>query len=209
MSIKNILDIILSPNNGMRSNKAMVIDIMNTDWNYLHLTGGAHRSVMQYLKDNYSGQFTEYKYPNDTKGKTFCILQEPKERWYKGIIEWSACWGEYEWWKNDKVMEWFPHFDRFTLRYSEQIEQVPSIDKIFKLDKDLEDKMTQFITEQKLNHELHFPHIKSRYKTVKWVRTIYNFVQPKFKQFMDDNLVLQKKLDDYLAPDYLLYDKAK
>ena len=209
MSIQPILDIIFSPNNGMRRNKAMVMNIQDTDWNWLYLTGGAHRSMMQYLRENYPGKFTELKDPTQAKGKTFCILQEPKERWYKGIIEWSTCFGEYEWWKNDRIMEWFPHFDRFTLRYSEQIDQIPTIDKIFKLDKDFENKITDFIKDQKLKIELDFPHVKSRYRTVKWVRTVYNFVQPKFKKFVGNNPELQKKLDEYLAPDYVYYEKAK
>ena len=53
-----------------------------------------------------------------------------------------------------------------------------------------------------------FPWIRPRYKTVEWVTKIYEDIMPKFKAVVNESPELQKKLQEYLAPDYEYYIKA-
>lgn len=204
-----ILNIIRSPQNGMRTKNPVVYDIKGTDFAWMQLTGCAMWSVYQWLKDN-NYTWTEMS-PEQVKSghkKIFALVAEPQERYWRGIIEWSSCFGEYNWWQHGDIMEWFPHFDRYTLRYSELLDQV-KIHDLIKVDNTLSSKMESFIKDNGMKLELDFPHVRPRYRRVKWVKKIYNFVHPKFKKFVEKDLILNQKLQEYLAPDYLYYEKAR
>ena len=131
-----------SPQNGMRLKNPVIMDI-NKKVGWLWLTGGAMNSMIAWLNEFHLNEFKEVakddvmKYDKDI----FAILKEPEKRYWDGITEWSTCWGTHEWWQHDDIMEWFPHFDRYTLRYSDVIEQVPEIKHLWKLDNNLSDRM--------------------------------------------------------------------
>jgi hypothetical protein len=105
-------------------------------------------------------------------------------------------------------MEWFPHFDRYTLRYSEQIDQVQNVTEWIKIDREFSFKMENMIKKHDLNLKWEFPWVRPRYKRVPWVTKIYEEIVPKFKTVVNESTELQKKLQEYLAPDYDHYIKA-
>ena len=210
MSIQTILDIMRRPDNGMRIKNPVIMDI-NNKLGWLWLTGGAMTSMTAWLNEFHLNEFKEV--PKDDLMKydkqIFAILKEPNQRYWDGITEWSTCWGEYEWWQHDDIMEWFPHFDRYTWRYSDQIEGVPEIKHLMKLDNNLSDKMEALGKEYGLNCPYGIEKVRPRYKKVKSVIRIHENITPKFKKLVEDSPELSQKLDDYLAPDVWYYKKAE
>lgn len=210
MSIQTILEIMRRPNNGMRLKNPVIIDI-NDKAGWLHLTGGAVHSMIAWLNEFHLNEFKEIEkdklesYDKDV----FAILKEPEQRYWDGITEWSTCWGEYEWWQHDDIMEWFPHFDRYTWRYSDQIDGVPEIKHLLKLDNDLSDKIEALAKQYDFKCPYGIEKVRPRYKKDKSVIKIHETITPKFKKLVEESAELRQKLEDYLAPDVWYYKKAE
>ena len=210
MSIKTILEIMRRPDNGMRLKNSVIIDI-NDKAGWLHLTGGAVHSMIAWLNEFHLNEFKEIEkdklesYDKDV----FAILKEPEQRYWDGITEWSTCWGEHEWWQHDDIMEWFPHFDRYTWRYSDQIDGVPEIKHLLKLDKDLSDKIEALAKQYDFKCPYGIEKVRPRYKKDKSVIKIHETITPKFKKLVEESAELSQKLEDYLAPDVWYYKKAE
>ena len=75
-------------------------------------------------------------------------------------------------------------------------------------DRDFSFKMENMIKKHDLNLKWEFPWVRPRYKRVPWVTKIYDDILPKFKAVVNESTELQKKLQEYLAPDYDYYIKA-
>lgn len=210
MSIQTILEIMRRPDNGMRIKNPVIIDI-NEKAGWLWLTGGAVHSMMAWLNEFHLNEFKEV--PKDdlqNYGKdVFAILAEPEKRYWNGITEWSTCWGDYEWWQHDDIMEWFPHFDRYTWRYSDQIDGVKEVKHFIKLDNDLSDKIEALAKQYDFNCPYGIEKIRPRYKKDKPVIKLHETITPKFKKHVEESPELKQKLEDYLAPDVWYYHKAK
>ena len=210
MSIQTILNIMRSPDNGMRLKNPAIIDI-NEKVGWLHLTGGAVHSMMAWLNEFHLNEFKEVANEKlETYDKdVFAILADPEKRYWNGITEWSTCWGDYEWWQHDDIMEWFPHFDRYTLRYSEQIDGVKEVKHFLKLDNNLSDKIEDLAKQYDFKCPYGIEKIRPRYKKDKDVIKLHETITPKFKKLVQDSAELKQKLEDYLAPDVWYYHKAK
>jgi len=210
MSIKTILEIMRRPDNGMRLKNPVIIDI-NDKAGWLHLTGGAVNSMIAWLNEFHLNEFKEVAKDDVMKydKQIFAILKEPEQRYWDGITEWSTCWGEHEWWQHDDIMEWFPHFDRYTWRYSDQIDGVPVIKHLLKLDKDLSDKIEALAKQYDFKCPYGIEKVRPRYKKDKAVIKIHENITPKFKKLVEDSAELSQKLEDYLAPDVWYYKKAE
>ena len=210
MSIKTILEIMRRPDNGMRLKNPVIIDI-NNKAGWLHLTGGAVNSMIAWLNEFHLNEFKEVAKDDVMKydKQIFAILKEPEQRYWDGITEWSTCWGEHEWWQHDDIMEWFPHFDRYTWRYSDQIDGVPEIKHLLKLDKDLSDKIEALAKQYDFKCPYGIEKVRPRYKKDKQVIKIHETITPKFKSLVQESPELSRKLEEYLAPDVWYYAKAK
>ena len=210
MSIQTILNIMRSPDNGMRLKNPAIIDI-NEKVGWLHLTGGAVHSMMAWLNEFHLNEFKEVANEKlETYDKdVFAILADPEKRYWNGITEWSTCWGDYEWWQHDDIMEWFPHFDRYTLRYSEQIDGVKEVKHFLKLDNNLSDKIEDLAKQYDFKCPYGIEKIRPRYKKDKDVIKLHETITPKFKKVVQESPQLKQKLEDYLAPDVWYYHKAK
>ena len=210
MSIQTILEIMRRPDNGMRLKNPVIIDI-NEKVGWLHLTGGAVHSMMAWLNEFHLNEFKEV--PKDdlqNYGKdVFAILAEPEKRYWNGITEWSTCWGDYEWWQHDDIMEWFPHFDRYTWRYSDQIDGVKEVKHFIKLDNDLSDKIEALAKQYDFKCPYGIEKVRPRYKKDKTVIKLHETITPKFKKLVEESPKLKQKLEDYLAPDVWYYHKAQ
>ena len=194
----------------MRQKHPAVMDI-DGKAGWLHLTGGAQHSMMAWLNEFHKGEFHELKKAEVEKydKDVFVILAEPEKRYWNGITEWSTNWGTHEWWQHDDIMEWFPHFDRYTLRYSEMIDQVPQVKHFLKLDNGLSDKMEALGEQLGFKCPYGIDKIRPRYKKDKDTIKIHETITPKFKKIVNDSAELRQKLEDYLAPDVWYYHKAK
>ena len=210
MSIKTILEIMRRPDNGMRLKNPVIIDI-NDKAGWLHLTGGAVNSMIAWLNEFHLNEFKEVAKDDVMKydKQIFAILKEPEKRYWDGITEWSTCWGEHEWWQHDDIMEWFPHFDRYTWRYSDQIDGVPEIKHLLKLDNDLSDKIDALAKQYDFKCPYGIEKVRPRYKKDKSVIKIHETITPKFKKLVEESAELSQKLEDYLAPDVWYYKKAE
>lgn len=199
-----------SPHNGMRAKNPAIIDI-NEKVGWLHLTGGAVHSIMAWLNEFHLNEFKEIANDKiETYDKdVFAVLADPEKRYWNGITEWSTCWGDYEWWQHDDIMEWFPHFDRYTLRYSEQIDGVKEVKHFLKLDNNLSDKIEDLAKQYDFKCPYGIEKIRPRYKKDKDVIKLHETITPKFKKLVQDSAELKQKLEDYLAPDVWYYHKAK
>ena len=199
-----------SPQNGMRLKNPAIIDI-NNKVGWLWLTGGAVNSMIAWLNEFHLNEFSEVAKDDVMKydKQIFAILKEPEKRYWDGITEWSTCWGEYEWWQHDDIMEWFPHFDRYTWRYSDQIDGVPEIKHLLKLDNDLSDKIEALAKQYDFKCPYGIEKVRPRYKKDKSVIKIHETITPKFKKLVEDSAELSQKLEDYLAPDIWCYKKAQ
>ena len=210
MSIQTILEIMRRPNNGMRLKNSVIIDI-NEKAGWLHLTGGAVHSMMAWLNEFHLNEFKEVANEKlETYDKdVFAILADPEKRYWNGITEWSTCWGDYEWWQHDDIMEWFPHFDRYTWRYSDQIDGVKEVKHLIKLDNDLSDKIEALAKQYDFKCPYGIEKVRPRYKKDKQVIKIHETITPKFKSLVQESPELSRKLEEYLAPDVWYYAKAK
>ena len=210
MSIKTILEIMRRPDNGMRLKNPVIIDI-NDKAGWLHLTGGAVNSMIAWLNEFHLNEFKEVAKDDVMKydKQIFAILKEPEKRYWDGITEWSTCWGEHEWWQHDDIMEWFPHFDRYTWRYSDQIDGVPEIKHLLKLDNNLSDKIEALAKQYDFKCPYGIEKVRPRYKKDKSVIKIHETITPKFKKLVEESAELSQKLEDYLAPDVWYYKKAE
>jgi len=194
----------------MRLKNPAIIDI-NDKVGWLWLTGGAVNSMIAWLNEFHLNEFKEVAKDDVMKydKQIFAILKEPEKRYWDGITEWSTCWGEYEWWQHDDIMEWFPHFDRYTWRYSDQIDGVPEIKHLLKLDNDLSDKIEALAKQYDFKCPYGIEKVRPRYKKDKTVIKIHETITPKFKKLVEDSPELSQKLQDYLAPDVWYYKKAE
>ena len=210
MSIQTILEIMRRPDNGMRLKNPVIIDI-NEKAGWLHLTGGAVHSMIAWLNEFHLNEFKEIEtdkiesYDKDV----FAILKEPEQRYWDGITEWSTCWGTHEWWQHDDIMEWFPHFDRYTWRYSDQIDGVKEVKHLLKLDNNLSDKIEALAKQYDFKCPYGIEKVRPRYKKDKAVIEIHETITPKFKSLVQESPELSQKLEEYLAPDVWYYAKAK
>jgi|TARA_Y100000590_G_scaffold270743_1_gene304037 hypothetical protein len=207
--IENTLAIIYSPENKMREKDPYIYDIPESNLCWLHNCGSASKSTLQWLKRDYGG----LRKMDDTQLKAnekpaFVLLHEPEYRWWTGVIEWGTCFDDYAWFKNDRLMEWWPHFDRFTLAPWELIEQV-KVDHYIKVGPDLNERMQDFAREHNLKMYGEFPYVKPRWRNVKYINRMANALKPALENLMRRRPELRKKLDEYLEKDYQYYNKAK
>jgi len=208
-NLDTVLAIMRSPQNGMRRKTPVIINI-NDKAGWLHLTGGAQHSMMAWLNEFHRDQFKQV-HPDKIKDydkDVFVILAEPEKRYWNGITEWSTNWGTHEWWQHDDIMEWFPHFDRYTLRYSEVIDQVPQVKHFVKLDEGLSGKIETLSQQYGFNCPYGIDKIRPRYKKDPDTVKIHKEVMPKFKKLVNDSPELKQKLEEYLAPEQWYYHKA-
>jgi len=209
-NLDTVLAIMRSPQNGMRRKHPVIINI-NDKAGWLFLTGGAQHSIFAWLNEFHRDEFKELHKDKvkDYDKDVFAVLGEPEKRYWNGITEWSTNWGTHEWWQHDDIMEWFPHFDRYTLRYSEQIEQAPNVKHFIKLDAGLSGRMETLGTQYGFNCPYGIDNIRPRYKKDPATVQIHKEIMPKFKKLVQDSPELSQKLEDYLAPDVWYYTQAK
>ena len=186
-----------------------VYRLPDTDWKYLHISGAAARSTMQWLKNEYQGyERMTTEEVKENKDPVFCLVAEPEYKWWTGVVEWSTNFGDYAWFKNDFIMECWPHFDRFTLNMSTVIEQVPNITRFIKITPNLNQSMQNFAREQKLRMYGEFPYIKPRHRTVPYIKKMAEALKPALTKLMNEKPELREQLNDYISPDYKYYNKA-
>ena len=207
--IERTLTIIRENKKSFLDSTPYLYELPDTNWKYLHMSGCASRSVMQWLKNEYEGYrrmpIDEIK---ENKDPVFCFLAEPEYRWWTGVVEWSTNFGDYAWFKNESVMECWPHFDRFTLNYSTLIEQVPNVKKFIKISPTLNLSVQEFARSEKLRLYGDFPYVKPRYRTVGYIKEMAKVLKPELNKLMDSKPELRQQLRDYVAPDYKYYNKA-
>ena len=206
------LGIILGPDNHMRDKEPYIYDIPGADLCWLHNCGSASKSTMSWLRRDYGKDHLVTKLtPEQVKENTkpaFVLLQEPEYRWWTGVIEWGTNFSDYAWFKNEKLMEWWPHFDRFTLSPWEVIEQT-KVDHFIRVGPDLNDRMQSFAREHNLKMYGDFPYVKPRYRKVDYIKRMAEALRPALKTQMRRRPELRNKLDEYLEKDYEYYNKAK
>ena len=207
--IENTLAIILSPENKMRDKTPYVYDIPESNLCWLHNSGSASKSTLGWLKKDYgSMRKMDSEQLKENEKPAFVLLQEPEYRWWTGVMEWASCFEDYAWFRNDKIMEWWPHFDRFTLAPWELIEQV-KVEHYIKVGPDLNERMQNFAREHSLKMYGDFPYVKPRWRTVKYINRMANALKPALENHMRRNPDLRQKLNQYLEKDYHYYNKAK
>ena len=207
--IENTLAIILSPENKMRDKTPYVYDIPESNLCWLHNCGSASKSVMSWLKKDYGDmRKMNTEQLKENQKSAFVLLSDPKYRWFTGVIEWASCFEDYAWFRNEKIMEWWPHFDRFTLAPWEVIEQT-KVEHFIKVGPDLNETMQDFAREHDLKMYGNFPYIKPRWRTVKYIERMAKALKPALQNEMRRRPELEQKLDEYLEKDYQYYNKAK
>ena len=206
--IENTLAIILSPENKMRDKTPYVYDIPESNLCWLHNCGSAAKSTLHWLGKDYGNmrKMTTEQLKENQK-PAFVLLHEPEYRWWTGIIEWATGFEDYAWFRNQKIMEWWPHFDRFTLAPWEVIEQT-KVEHFIKVGPDLNEKMQDFAKEHNLKMYGNFPYVKPRWRHVKYINQMAEALRPALKNEMRRRPELQLKLNEYLEKDYEYYNKA-
>ena len=206
--IENTIAIILSPENKMRDKTPYVYDIPESNLCWLHNCGSASKSTLQWLgKDHGDMRKMTDEQLKENKKPAFVLLQEPEYRWWTGVIEWASGFNDYAWWTHDKIMEWWPHFDRFTLAPWEVIEQT-KVEHFIKVGPDLNEKMQDFAKEHNLKMYGNFPYVKPRWRHVKYINQMAEALRPALKNEMRRRPELQLKLNEYLEKDYEYYNKT-
>ena len=209
LPIENTIAILLSPESKMRSKEPYIYDLPESNLCWLHNCGSASKSTLQWLRRDYGNMHkmnTEETKANEKPA--FVLLQEPEYRWWTGVIEWSTNFDDYAWFKNEKLMEWWPHFDRFTLAPWEVIEQT-KVEHFIKVEHNLNEKMQNFAREHNLKMYGDFPYKKPRWRTVDYIARMGKALKPVLQKEIKRRPELKQKLDEYLEKDYYYYNKAK
>ena len=201
---------ILEEPNNMRDKTPYLYDIPGTNLSWLHNCGAANKSVMKWLHNDYGKMRRMTKEEMEKNEKdVFVLVADTEDKWWNGLIEWGTFFDTYAWFKNEKLMKFWPNFNRFTLAQWELIEATKNVKHFIKVDANLGERMQNFAKEQNLKMYGDFPYIKPRWRRVDYIKRMGEALKPALKNIMRRQPELRQKLDEYLEKDYYYYNKAK
>lgn len=214
--IEQTLEIIFSPESRLRETIPLVYQLPNAATlpgeariRYLSQTGCADKTIRQWLSTEYTD--IELQMPDQTyqdQSEIFALVREPTERWWSGIRMWMGNLPWYAWWQNDRVMQQWPHFSRFTLNQSTILDQAKP-QHLIKCDLNLSTRIYDFARRHRLRLYGPLAHVKNHRHTNLELKKMEDKGRSQLEAWLKKNPDHQKKLDEYLAPDYAYWDRVK
>ena len=216
------IKIILGRDSKLREIKPIIYALpkdedMPQGWNnlkrmrYLDHDASAGRNIKRWLWRDYSPELILQEPPFDKyedQSEIFTGIRHPLERWWSGIKDFMFFMPYYAWWKNEKIMEQWPHFTRSTLRVHDIMEQVKP-QHLIKIDSGINDRIIEFAKKHNLlcygniPHERHIRHRKPE------IMKMEIEGEKQLKQWLLSNPKRQQELDDYLEPDWQYWKKVE
>lgn len=208
--------IILSPDSKLRESFPVIYQLPEAATHdkegrvrYMDQTCCADKSIRRWLNQEYGA--IELQMPDKEhtdQSEIFALVREPEQRWWSGVREWMNNLPWYAWWLDEQIMQFWPHFNRFTLNQSTSLDQAKP-QHLIKCDENLAPRIANFARKMKLR----------QYGKLDWVKNA-RYANPEKKRMEDKgqqqleawlrkNPNYQKKLDDYLEPDYNWWNKVK
>jgi hypothetical protein len=179
---------------------------------YLDHDVSAGRNIKRWLKRDYEASRLVIQEPpfDEVKDQSeiFTMIREPYQRWWSGIRDFMYLLPWYPWWKNEQIMEQWPHFHRATFRIHDVMEQIKP-QHMIKVDDGLNDRIIAFAKKHRLlcfgdiPHERHIRHSRTDIQKLEQVG------QEELQKWLKENPEWQKKLDDYLEPDLQYWEQVK
>ena len=178
---------------------------------YLDHDLSAGRNIKRWLWRDYSPELILQQRPFDKyedQSEIFTGIRHPLERWWSGIKDFMYFLPYYSWWTNEAIMAQWPHFHRATLRLHDIMEEVKP-QHLIKIDGGIDQRLCNFARKHRLlfygtlPHEKHIRHRRSD------IMKMEKIGERQLKQWLLKNPDYQKKLDDYLEPDWQYWNKVE
>ena len=215
--IEQTLAIIFSGDSKLRESTPLIYQMPDKEesdnekrmrWHFL--TNSATNSVKHWLTTEYGTPVLQTLPLEENKDQSemFALIRDPKERWWSGVREWMHNLPWYSWWENEKLMDQWPHFNRFTIAQHVTLDQAPAQHYI-KVDHRINDRMVNFARKHRLR--LYGPFRWVQNKRHNWAdrKKMEDKGRSQLEKWLAKNPTYQKKLDDYLEPDYQYWNKVK
>jgi len=219
--LESAINIILSGDSKLRDKTPRVYalpDQLPEGWGelkrmrYLDHDISAGRNIKRWLKRDYEARRLVLQEPPFDEAKDqseiFTMVREPYQRWWSGIRDFMYFLPWYAWWKNEQIMEQWPHFHRATFRIHDVMEQIKP-QHLIKVDDGLNDRIIAFARKHRLLCLGNIPHERHIRHSNKNIQKLEKVGQEELQQWLKENPEWQKKLDDYLEPDLQYWDQVK
>lgn len=220
--IQETLKIILSADSKLREIKPILYALpkdehMPKGWTnlkrmrYLDHDLSAGRNIKRWLWRDYSPELVLQEPPFDKhedQSEIFTGIRHPLERWWSGIRDFMYFLPYYSWWENEQIMTQWPHFHRATLRLHDVMEQVKP-QHLIKIDQDIDQRLCNFARKHNLLYYGNLPHERHIRHRRPDIMKMEKQGEKQLKQWLLKNPTWQKKLDDYLEPDWQYWDKVE
>lgn len=216
--LEQTIAIILDPQSRIRETNPLVYEMPKdkmadheTRMRYFDLPDGdLSKSMRRWMITEYGDSVLQKEPIEDDQDQSpiFAVIREPQERWWGGVREWMTNLPWYSWWENEQIMQYFPHFNRFTMNMDTTLKKV-KVTHFIKGDKDLPERFANFCRKHRLRQYGKLPMVPNLSDADTNRKNMQDVGVQQLKKWLRKNPDYKKKLDDYLAHDYKYWNKVE
>ena len=217
--IEQTISIILDPASKLRDASPLVycvptdsVDQHEPHMRYFDLPDGdLSKTMRRWMMTEYGDALLQSEPIEDNadQSEIFAVIREPKTRWWQGVKEWMTCLPYYSWWANEKIMEQWPHFDRFTIAQHVTLDKVKGIKHFIKGDHKLAERFSKFCRKHRLRQYGKLEMVHNLEDTFPDRKKMLDQGVKQLRAWLKKNPEYQKRLDEYLEPDYKYWEKVE
>ena len=178
---------------------------------FLNHDVSAGRNIKRWLWRDYNPEIILQQPPFDKyedQSEIFSLIRQPDQRWWSGIKDMFYFMPYYSWWNNDDIMQQWPHFTRGTLRIHDIMQDIKP-KHLIKCDDGLNDRIIKFAKTHGLLCYGNIPHEKALRHSKPDIKKLEDQGVKELKAWLRKNPDRQKKLEDYLDPDWQYWEEVE
>ena len=178
---------------------------------FLNHDVSAGRNIKRWLWRDYNPEIILQQPPFDKyedQSDIFTLIRQPDQRWWSGIKDMFYFMPYYSWWNNDDIMQQWPHFTRGTLRIHDIMQDIKP-KHLIKCDDGLNDRIIKFAKTHGLLCYGNIPHEKALRHSKPDIKKLEDQGVKELKAWLRKNPDRQKKLEDYLDPDWQYWEEVE
>ena len=178
---------------------------------FLNHDVSAGRNIKRWLWRDYNPEIILQQPPFDKyedQSEIFTLIRQPDQRWWSGIKDMFYFMPYYSWWNNDDIMQQWPHFTRGTLRIHDIMQDIKP-KHLIKCDDGLNDRIIKFAKTHGLLCYGNIPHEKALRHSKPDIKKLEDQGVKELKAWLRKNPDRQKKLEDYLDPDWQYWEQVE
>jgi len=178
---------------------------------FLNHDVSAGRNIKRWLWRDYNPEIILQQPPFDKyedQSEIFTLIRQPDQRWWSGIKDMFYFMPYYSWWNNEDIMQQWPHFTRGTLRIHDIMQDIKP-KHLIKCDDGLNDRIIKFAKTHGLLCYGNIPHEKALRHSKPDIKKLEDQGVKELKAWLRKNPDRQKKLEDYLDPDWQYWEQVE